>query len=106
MNMAENALRRRVNANPAWKNEYGNAWEEIAKTEEELKLSKVRNLIRFIKELGSISIFEDLLQVIRRETRKLGRLGDPILILQLQPVAPVCRLLLKGYDNFFEGFRK
>jgi two-component system, NtrC family, sensor kinase len=62
---------------------------ESAKTEEEHKLSKVRSLIRVIKELGAASIFEDLLQVMRRELRKITKVGDFILVLQIQPESTV-----------------
>lgn len=62
---------------------------QVAKTEEDQKLNKVRSLIRFIKEIGSVSIFEDLLQVLRKELRRemrgLTKIGDPVLVLQVQP---------------------
>ncbi len=62
---------------------------QVAKTEEDQKLNKVRSLIRFIKEIGSVSLFEDLLQVLRKELRRemrgLTKIGDPILVLQMQP---------------------
>lgn len=54
---------------------------EGAKLEEEEKLNKVRTLIRFIKDLAATSSFDDLLEVLRREVRKFGKVGDPILFL-------------------------
>jgi signal transduction histidine kinase len=54
---------------------------EIAKIEEEEKLNKARSLIRFIKDLAATSAFDDLLEVLRREVRKFGKVGDPILFL-------------------------
>jgi two-component system NtrC family sensor kinase len=57
---------------------------EASKEEEDEKLSKVRNLIKFIKELSQISDFESLLSMIRKDSRKYARISDPILIYQTQ----------------------
>lgn len=52
---------------------------EISHTEESEKLSRERQLIRFIKELAGQRSFDDILQVLRKELRKFHKLGDPIL---------------------------
>jgi two-component system NtrC family sensor kinase len=79
---------------------------ESAKTEEEHKLNKVRSLIRVIKELGAASIFEDLLQVMRRELRKITKVGDLILVLQIQPEATVIYSFQSGQFVRSESFKR
>lgn len=58
---------------------------EQSKLEEEDKLSRVRGLIRFIKDLAPVSSFEEVLLLLRKEFRKFHKVGDPHLIYQLTP---------------------
>jgi signal transduction histidine kinase len=67
---------------------------EGAKLEEEEKLNKVRNLIRFIKDLSAANAQEEFLDILRREVRKFGKLGDPILLL----VSPADGVVLYSYQ--------
>lgn len=57
---------------------------EQSKKEEEDKLGRVRSLIRFIKELGLVLGFEELLQLLRIEIKKIAKVSDPILIIKNQ----------------------
>lgn len=56
---------------------------EISHHEESEKLSRERQLIKFIKELAGQTSFEDILGVLRKEVRKFHRMGDPILVYRL-----------------------
>ena len=58
---------------------------EISKVEEEEKLNKVRSLIRLIKDLARVTSFEELLFLLRKESRKFHKIGDPILVYQSSP---------------------
>lgn len=51
-----------------------------SKEEEEEKLNKVRLLIRFIRDLSESLSFEEILSVVRREFRKLNKVGEPHLL--------------------------
>ena len=53
---------------------------QLSKEEEEEKLNKVRQLIRFIRDLSETSSFEEILMVIRREFRKIDKIGEPHLL--------------------------
>lgn len=56
---------------------------EMSHREEEEKLNRERQLIRFIKDLGTQTSFEEILGVLRRELRKFHKMGDPILAYRL-----------------------
>lgn len=58
---------------------------EASKEEEDEKLAKGRNLIKFIKELAQVLDFENLLQAIRKDFRKFHRVSDPVLVYQISP---------------------
>lgn len=62
-------------------------------SEEGDKLSRERSLIRFIKDLGVQTSFEDILVILRKEVRKVHKMGDPILVFRL-----------KGTKTFFLSF--
>lgn len=44
------------------------------------KLSKERQLIRFITDLSAQSSFDDVLQILRRDLKKFHHLGEPLLV--------------------------
>ncbi|MEK6774742.1 MAG: ATP-binding protein [Bdellovibrionota bacterium] len=56
---------------------------EKSHLEESVKLQKERNLIRFIKDMAFQRSFEEFLQILRREFRKLHKLGDPYLFFRV-----------------------
>lgn len=56
---------------------------EMSHHEERDKLSRERQLIRFIKDLATQTSFEDILGVLRKELRKFHKMGDPILAYRL-----------------------
>lgn len=56
---------------------------EISNKEQAEKLNRERLLIRFVKDIAAQTSFEDILQILRREIRKLHKLGDPILAYRL-----------------------
>lgn len=53
---------------------------EVSTEEQREKLARVRALIRFIKELTSLSTIEEVMQEFRKELRKFHKLSDPILV--------------------------
>ncbi len=57
---------------------------EASKEEEDEKLTKGRNLIKFIKELAQVLDFETLLQLVRKDLRKFHRVSEPILVYQVK----------------------
>lgn len=50
-----------------------------SKREIEKKVARIRNLIRFTKDLAGMVAVEELLLLVRRELRKFHKLGDPLL---------------------------
>ncbi len=58
---------------------------EMSHREESEKLNRERQLLRFIKDLGTQTSFEDILGVLRRELRKFHKMGDPILAYHWKP---------------------
>lgn len=66
---------------------------QASHTEESDKLARERSLIRFIKDLGAQTSFEDILMILRKELRKVHKMGDPILVFRL-----------KGTKTFFLSF--
>lgn len=66
---------------------------QASHTEESDKLARERSLIRFIKDLGAQTSFEDILMILRKELRKVHKMGDPILVFRL-----------KGTKTFFLNF--
>lgn len=56
---------------------------EKSHLEESVKLQRERNLIRFINEMAFQGSFEEFLQILRREFRKLHKLGDPYLFTRI-----------------------
>lgn len=56
---------------------------ERSHLEESVKLQKERNLIRFINDMAFQGSFEEFLQILRREFRKLHKLGDPYLFIRI-----------------------
>ncbi|KYG67540.1 two-component sensor histidine kinase [Bdellovibrio bacteriovorus] len=56
---------------------------EMSHREEEEKLNRERQLIRFIKDLGTQTSFEEILSILRKELRKFHKMGDPILAYRL-----------------------
>lgn len=52
--------------------------------EESDKLARERSLIRFINDLGTQTSFEDILMILRKELRKVHKMGDPILVFRLK----------------------
>lgn len=56
---------------------------QMSHREEEEKLSRERQLIRFIKDLASQNSFEEILGILRKELRKFHKMGDPILAYRL-----------------------
>ncbi len=56
---------------------------EKSHVEESVKLQKERSLIRFINEMAFQGNFEEFLQILRREFRKLHKLGDPYLFIRI-----------------------
>lgn len=56
---------------------------QMSHREEEEKLNRERQLIRFIKDLASQNSFEEILGILRKELRKFHKMGDPILAYRL-----------------------
>lgn len=56
---------------------------EMSHREESEKLSRERQLLRFIKDLAEQTSFEDILAILRKELRKFHKMGDPILAFRL-----------------------
>lgn len=56
----------------------------ISNTELTEKLSRERQIIRFIKDIAAQVSVEDLLQVLRKEFKKFHKTGEPILIYETQ----------------------
>lgn len=56
---------------------------EMSHHEESEKLSRERQLIRFIKDLATQTSFEDILGILRKELRKFHKIGDPVLAYRL-----------------------
>lgn len=59
---------------------------ESSNKEQAEKLSRERQLIRFIKDMATQTSFEDILHILRREIRRFHKLGDPILAYRLDGV--------------------
>ena len=59
---------------------------ESSNKEQTEKLSRERQLIRFIKDMATQTSFEDILHILRREIRRFHKLGDPILAYRLDGV--------------------
>ena len=57
---------------------------EKSKDDIEESLGQARNLIRFTQSAAQRSSFEDIMTLIRRELKKISKIGDPLLILRLQ----------------------
>ena len=57
---------------------------EKSKDEIEDSLTQARNLIRFTQNAAQRSSFEDIMTLIRRELKRFAKIGDPLLLLQLQ----------------------
>jgi nitrogen-specific signal transduction histidine kinase len=57
---------------------------EKSKDEIEGNLSSARNLIRFTQGVARQNSFEEIMTLLRREMKRFNKLGDPILLLQLQ----------------------
>ncbi|MES2855226.1 MAG: ATP-binding protein [Bdellovibrionota bacterium] len=69
--------------------------EENSKLEIEEKLSKVRDLVRFIKDLSTLSSVEELLGLVRKELKKFHELRAPMLGYVVAERTPVIQ--------FFQG---
>lgn len=68
-----------LNANLEKRVEEGTRDIAATKLEEETRVNQLRGLIRFIKELAACSSFEELLEILRLEMRKILKIGDPLL---------------------------
>jgi signal transduction histidine kinase len=57
---------------------------EQSHKEEGDKLTRERQLIRFIKDLATQTSFDEILAILRKELRKFHKIGDPILAFRLE----------------------
>lgn len=58
---------------------------EVSKREVETKLKEVRELIKFIKSLSSISAMEDIILILKQEFIRFHRVRPPLLLYSLVP---------------------